>query len=87
VSREIIFHSRRGGDVFDLAANIIAQARYEWQEPMNTDYHAICWGDETMGWRTVSVPVGMLSGTKQPHGTQSTLPRMSYAGEAYSNRS
>ena len=50
MSDRIMSYSRRGVDIFDLAAAIVAQARYEWQEPMMTDYHAICWGDEAMGW-------------------------------------
>lgn len=41
-------HKRRK-DINDLVADIIAQARYEWQAPNRDEYRSVCGGDDLLG--------------------------------------
>jgi len=50
MTRRDIRRSGQRTDVNDLAANIIAQARFEWQKPTPEDYRVVCFGDSIMGF-------------------------------------
>ena len=48
-TRRAMMTSRGQKDVFDLAAAIIGQARFEWERPNREEYRSVCQGDELLG--------------------------------------